>query len=292
MQSILPVNGSRTIDLDAVRAVTAVPNETPFEAMSERYRLFNTFKLVERATELGLAPTAAFYQKARKPNRGGDSVRRHCIRMARTDDIASGEDTPEVVIVNSHNGSSALEIHMGVFRIVCSNGLIVAGEDYGKAKFYHRGADTDMILEALSALIGKFDMARESMRDFRDTPIRPEHAVEFARQALQVYNGGLPAPRAIDPLAIIQPKRYEDDTGNLWGLFNVAQENLLNGRVLIRKADKDHPRSSYTRPVREISAATRLNQGLWNLARNWFESNGLPPETTSLEGAVEAVDVL
>lgn len=277
MLSILPENGNRTIDLESVKAITSIPNTRPFEELSERYRLFNTYKLVEKATELGLVPTSAFYQKARRLNRGDESVRKHCVRMAHSDDLATNDDCPEVVIVNSHNGSSALEIHMGVFRLVCSNGLIVCNENFGKTKFYHKGTSMDDILQSLSLLIGNFDRARESMREFSSVQVSPDNAIEFGRQALIHYNSYLPTPRAIEPSRVIQPKRYEDKSNNLWGLYNIVQENVINGGIFLHGRDDTHKRSAKTRPIREITTSTRLNKDLWSLTQKWFDNSGNPP---------------
>jgi hypothetical protein len=34
--------------------------------------------------------------------------------------------TPEIVLLNAHDGTSAYQFHAGLFRLVCANGLIVS----------------------------------------------------------------------------------------------------------------------------------------------------------------------
>ena len=280
MQSILPQNGNLTIDLDDVRSILAVPNDQPFSGMSGRYQLFSTDQIVERASSLGLVPTAAFYQKARRPNRGGDEVRRHCIRMSRTDDVGKVHDRPEIVIINSHNGSSALEIQMGIFRIVCSNGLVLKGADYGGAKFYHRKTDMDKILDTLDFMVNHFDRARQSMADFATIDLNDHQRELFAKGARAIYNNHMLTPRAIDPLALLVPKRYEDSGHDLWSTFNVVQENMMKGGILLHGRDENRKgsRSAKTRAIREIVTANSLNGDLWEFASNWFKGETDPEE--------------
>ncbi|MBV8275090.1 MAG: DUF932 domain-containing protein, partial [Verrucomicrobia bacterium] len=33
---------------------------------------------------------------------------------------------PEVVLVNSHDKSSAYQLHCGLFRLVCTNGMVIS----------------------------------------------------------------------------------------------------------------------------------------------------------------------
>ena len=277
MNQILPEHGKLTIDLDAVRSIVAVPNETPFETLSPRYRLYNTATIVERATELGLVPTAAFYQKAHKPNRGGDEVRKHCIRLAHRDDLGKVSDRPEVVIINSHNGASALEIQMGIFRIVCANGLVLKGTNFGGDKFYHRGKSMDMILDTLQSLIDRFGLARDYMKEFSGIRLSEPSRLDFATGARAIYNRHQSAPRDIDPSKFLIPKRYEDTGDDLWRTFNVVQENIMKGGIELHGRDENHKRATKTRPIREVTQSKSINMDLWEMASKWFANGGETP---------------
>lgn len=278
MQTILPKNGALTIDLDEVKSIVAVPNNDPFESLSSRYSLFNTSQIVERAVDLGLVPTAAFYQKAHKANRGGDEVRKHCIRLAHRDDLGLVHDRPEVVIINSHNGASALEIQMGIFRVVCSNGLVLKGANYGGEKFYHRGKTMDQILDSLQFLIDHFDTARESMKEYSNVILSEPSKYDFALGARAIYNNHQIVPRAIEPEKFLIPKRYEDTGNDLWRTFNVVQENIMKGGIELHGRDDNHKRSAKTRPIREVTQSKSINMELWELASKFFANNGETPK--------------
>lgn len=277
MQTILPQNGEMTIDLEAVKSIVAVPNDSPFEALSQRYKLFNTATIVERAVDLGLVPTAAFYQKAHRLNRGGDEVRKHCIRLAHRDDLGLVKDRPEIVIINSHNGASALEIQMGIFRIVCSNGLVLKGEDYGGEKFYHRGKSMDTILNTLQFLIDRFDHAREDMKAYEGVTLSKTAKHDFALGARAIYNSHQTVPRAIDADLFLVPRRYEDSGDDLWHTFNVVQENMMKGGIVLHGRDDTHKRSAKTRPIREVTQSKMLNMELWDMAAKFFANDGNTP---------------
>ena len=52
---------------------------------------------------------------------------RHLIRLRRRVETVQLRDAiPEIVFLNSHDGTSAYQLRVGLFRVVCTNGLIVS----------------------------------------------------------------------------------------------------------------------------------------------------------------------
>jgi hypothetical protein len=52
---------------------------------------------------------------------------RHMVRFQRRDVVAEvGDYAPEVILLNSHDRSSGYQLHAGLFRFVCRNGMMVA----------------------------------------------------------------------------------------------------------------------------------------------------------------------
>jgi hypothetical protein len=50
------------------------------------------------------------------------------------------EEVPEIVLVDSHDRSSAYRVFSGVFRLVCENGMIVQSSDFGSFSIRHSGS--------------------------------------------------------------------------------------------------------------------------------------------------------
>ena len=51
-----------------------------------------------------------------------------------------GDDAwPRIILTNSHDGMQAFKFSVGIFRMVCSNGLVVADEKFSDFKIKHKG---------------------------------------------------------------------------------------------------------------------------------------------------------
>jgi hypothetical protein len=55
---------------------------------------------------------------------------------------------PEVVLVNSHDKSSAYQLHCGLFRLVCTNGMVVFDGTFQRISIKHSGFNPDSVIEA------------------------------------------------------------------------------------------------------------------------------------------------
>lgn len=62
-----------------------------------------------------------------------------------------GTEVPEIILLNSHDGLSSYQMIPGMFRFVCTNGL-VCGTSFGEIRVPHKGD----IVEGLSKVLTKF----------------------------------------------------------------------------------------------------------------------------------------
>jgi hypothetical protein len=107
---------------------------SPLPGVSERYAFVPTAQIVSRLRGAGWIPVTAFEQRVRLDERRG--FQKHLLRFQRADMVpARGEYTPELVLVNSHDRSSAYQLHAGLFRFVCGNGMIVADTTFERVTY-------------------------------------------------------------------------------------------------------------------------------------------------------------
>ena len=59
------------------------------------------------------------------------------MRLRRSGQIA-GKEVPEIILLNSHDGSSSYQMIPGMFRFVCTNGMI-CGQTFGEIRVPHKG---------------------------------------------------------------------------------------------------------------------------------------------------------
>src|SRR6266705_1717127 len=108
-------------------APSALANEA-HESRSDRYGFQSTTEVISMMQQEGFQIFSASQSRTRQEDRRGHL--KHMLRF-RHESIDSGALMvggllPELVLINSMDGSSAYKLMAGIFRLVCSNGLVVA----------------------------------------------------------------------------------------------------------------------------------------------------------------------
>ncbi len=118
----------RTMSLDQIRTVApSVFSTKPYAAMSEKYRFFETSHIVEALMQEGFAVVRA--QQSRSRIEGKQDFTKHLLRFrhASMADSAVQSTVPEIVLVNSHDGSSSYTLSLGLYRVICLGSYWIPG---------------------------------------------------------------------------------------------------------------------------------------------------------------------
>src|SRR5262249_24374538 len=97
-----------------------------WERMSGRYRMVPTIDVVGMLRDRGFLPVRADQSRSSIPGKG--DFTRHMIRFRHAEFVSPltvGAEVPELVLVNSHDGTSAYKFLAGIFRLICRNGMVV-----------------------------------------------------------------------------------------------------------------------------------------------------------------------
>ena len=256
----------RVLDDDRLRrSAPSVFAATPWRAMSERYRFVPTIHVIELLRDCGFRPINAMQSRCRIEGKG--DFTRHMVRLRHADHLESAEaETPELILSNSHDGTSAYHFNSGVFRFVCSNGLIVASADFGGISVKHSGGkdfDSRMI-DATFRIVQETPRTMARIEEWKATPLSMPQQLAFASAALEIKDSAT----EIEPARLIEARREEDrpapdGSRDLWRTLNVAQEALSRGGV---PGTARTGRRSTTRPIKGVDADIRTNRALWRLA--------------------------
>ena len=225
---------------------------------------------------MGYAVTNA---QQKKPRKTSAQHVEHFAALSRLQDIANPDldERPEILIYNSHDGSSSLKMFVGMFRFVCSNGII-AGDGYTlRVKHSKTGAANfeAQLLEAGEQLPRLADRVKQ----FKAIDVNAMQAMEFAEQALNLrwekferYSelpGAFWTPDQIHP--ILNAIRADDAQLNAWTVFNRVQEKLLHGKLeVLSRNDEGREKWRKARPINAIAEQVRVNRGLWDIAESMF----------------------
>ena len=243
--------------LDAIPSIHAT---RPSDKVSDRYGFIPTSVIVNALERQGFVPAKAQVARASGERK---AFAKHLIRFRHREHQVKqvGDWLPEVVLVNSHDGSSSYRIMAGVFRLVCLNGLTV-GDSITEARVRHTKNAPDEIVEASFRVIEQLPRLADGVAGMQAVQLEPEERLAFARAALELrYDLEKVEVR---PEQILRAQRQADQGNDLWRTFNVAQEHLLRGgdRVINRETG----RRARSRAVSSVGEDVRLNRALWTLA--------------------------
>jgi hypothetical protein len=239
----------------------------PYEKQSDRYAFIPTSSVIDAMRDNGYLPTEASQSRTRIA--GKQFFTKHLLRFRQqSTELANvGDSAMELVLVNSHDGSSAYRLMLGVFRLVCSNGLIVSESLAESIRVRHTGNIVNDVLEGSVKLIESAPIVQQTMESWRRIELSTPETQIFAEQALAIRYDGEQAPVTVEQ--VLQARRFEDKTNNLWTVFNRVQENTLRGGQ--RYLTAGTVRRNRTREVKGIDQNTNLNRALWTLAEKMAE---------------------
>src|SRR4029434_1301831 len=139
-----------------------------------------------------------------------------------------GEFTPELVLVNSHNRSCAYQLHVGLYRFICGNGLVVASDTFERVSIRHSGFTPEEIIEASFSLFERIPALTSRIESFQQRELTQAESLRFAEAALRLRFEN-PEKAPIRPEPLLERRRVEDIGTNLWKALNCLQENLICG---------------------------------------------------------------
>jgi len=242
------------------RLVPSVFAATPWHSMSDRYKFVPTIEVVDVLRDRGFVPTFAVQSRSRIEGKG--DFTKHLLRFRQENLLAPtavGDEFPELVLVNSHDGTSSYNFMSGIFRLVCGNGLVVQSSDLGSVKVHHKGGSDfhDQVIDATFEVMDSAPRTLESIKTWKQLALPAPVQRAFATAVKELV-----PDKPVTEAQILSPRRREDQAGNLWTTTNVIQENLICGGIRSRS---ETGRKTRTREIKGVSENVRLNQAIWKL---------------------------
>jgi len=235
--------------------------------LSNHYSFVPTMNVVRDLQTMGWDCVDAKQVKARKKSTQG--YQKHMLTFEHPKYKVEGvEEYPQLLLTNSHDGGNAFQLSAGIFRLVCSNGLVIKTEDYGSQRLIHKGYSFEAVQEMVEGFIATIDETMTRITAMKRTQLDKDQMTEFAKQAALLrftsksYNeDNIDKVVYIDEL--LEATRDEDSGKRLWEVFNRVQERLVGGNYHY-KGTKDKPRKA--RPIKNFKQNFEVNQKLSELA--------------------------
>ena len=238
---------------------------TPSNNVSKHYVYIPTPQVINDMELLGWLPIDAKEVKARKASTKG--FQKHLIIFRNPEIEINGDDGdnvfPQILLTNSYDAKSSFTLTAGIFRLVCENGLVISTEEFEDVKIRHMGYSFSELQKSVIEMVKRLPLTVECMNKFKETELRDTQIVDFARKAVKVRFGK--GKQKVDIKDLISPSRKEDIGKDLWSVFNVLQEKLINGNF-------DYITNNKMRKGRVIKNFTqdqKFNKELYKLATSY-----------------------
>ncbi len=236
--------------------------------VSTKYVHVPTVELIEDMEKLGWN-VVDVKQVGSKRKETLSTYRKHLVTFRNEEVVIKSEDGevvyPQILLSNSHDGLSAFTFRAGLFRLVCTNGLVIATKEFGAVSVRHKGYSFEELKGIVMGLVEKLPITIETLNRFREVILTDEQKVEFALAALGIRFGESGAEVTVEE--VLKPVRSEDEGDDLWRVFNVIQEKVTQGGF---KYKASTGRNKTARSIKNFSRDIQLNEQLFELAESYL----------------------
>jgi len=241
--------------------------------VSGKYLFVNTETIIDDLEKLGWLPVQAAQRKARKAE--GTIFSKHMVSFQNPEiKITSkdGDDAyPRILLTNSHDGMQAFKFSVGIFRLVCSNGLVVADEQFSDFKIKHKGYTFGELRNVVKQAVADLPNKVQVMNDMKNRTLTQEEKNQLAVDAMLIRAGIKPNSDKAKEFDydtetiedILEPKREADKGNDLWRVFNVIQEKITQGEF---HAALKGAKVRKVRKIKSFEKDMKVNKELFKLA--------------------------
>ena len=240
--------------------------------VSGNYLFVNTETIVDDLDKLGWKPV----QAAQRKSRGKSTIfSKHMVAFQNPDIRIKGKDGddsfPRIIMTNSHDGMQAFKFSVGIFRLVCSNGLVVADEQFSDFKIKHKGYSFEELRGVVNEAVADLPNKVEVLNDMKQRILTKEEKSKLALDAMLIRAGIVPGSEKAKKFNyddetiedILDPKRDEDKGDSLWAVFNVVQEKITQGDF---HAALTGAKVRKVRAIKSFEKDIKVNKELFKLA--------------------------
>ena len=264
------------IELDELKKIcpTAFAKEKTNPHTSDRYDYVSTENVINDLAKKGWFPVQA---KQCRKNKNSSGIRSFhmiafqnenvSIRKMNEDGTPGDVDTyPRIILTTSHDGFNSFKFMVGLFRLVCSNGLVVSDGEIASITIRHINYNEEELQKVIDQTVEFTKIAAEKMTVMKNTEVTAEQKREIATEVVKIRKNAEEDEKIdIDEATIMDilcPVREEDESDDLWTVYNMCQEKLIKGGFSAKgKNNKVRKQRSITSIKKDIE----YNQRLWDV---------------------------
>jgi hypothetical protein len=242
------------ITLDSLRErVPAIFTKTPSPKVSNRYSFADSEYYLQKFIDADW-----FIHSARQVSKSEYAP--HQVVLRNNNIPVVGDLLPQLIFTNSHNGIKKMTISTGIYRLVCSNGLVVPTSINQSLSIKHLDLTESSTNIIINSFYEKIPIIINNINRMRDRILSNDEINEFAYKALHIrFINAI----GIDINDVVKPLRVEDNSDDLWTVFNVVQEKVIKGGIKLRS-------KRMSKPINNFVNDNYLNVKMWELAESYL----------------------
>lgn len=242
---------------------------------SDRYAFADTETLIDDMARLGWGVTDC---KQQRPNKRSNIRSYHTLafqnpKIFLTGDNGEIEAFPRIIVSNSHDGFHSFKFMCGLYRLVCSNGVVLADAEFTAFSVRHINYDFGELQRIVAQSIEMTRTKVSLINDMQATKLSLEQKSRLATRAVAIRKGVDESELKITGTeieGILEPVRKEDEGDDLWSVFNVLQEKVIKGDFTLGKTKTGKSRKA--RPITGAAKDIEVNQALFLAASEYLQA--------------------
>lgn len=280
-----------TVRFDSNKVVTEdelqkyVPSVFATEAHESRSAKFvpvPTIEILRSLRKEGFEVVGA--RQGRTRTEGKAAFTKHVLRLRQMSDAGKykvGDTVAEATLRNGNDGTAAFSLAALLFKIACLNGMTVQLAEIEDVHVGHIGKHVrDDVIEGTFTVIKQAQLALAAPREWSQIQLDQDERQVLAEAVHQVRfaddEGNVTTP--ITPAQLLIPRRYGDQSNDLWQVTNVLQEHAIRGGDTAYGRDANNRQRRVTsRSVNGIEGDIKLNRAIFALADKMATLKGCKP---------------
>lgn len=206
-----------------------------------------TLDIVEKLQDEGWQLSGVNEQRGKNRKIANNYVQMQHPDFAIKNSKGKNEALASLTITNSCNGSKPLQLDLGVYRQVCSNGMIAFEQAAESEVIKHIQVNYRNLDQFIANVSRKTSTVLNKFEQLKHTDLSVAEMRKLAYEAAQLRYNNL---EDIDINDLLSVNRIEDEGNDLWTVFNRIQENL-------------------TADVSNLNEDIKLNKQLFSLANQY-----------------------
>ena len=265
---------------DQVMTIDQLKKEVPFafldaptRKVSSKYVHVPTSRVIDDLMSMGWQPV----QAAQRRGRAGKTsmFSKHMIKFQNPNLVIKGNEGddvfPQIILTNSHDGTQSFKFMMGLYRLVCSNGLVIADEEFASFKIRHMGYSFEDLQQLITNAVEELPKKVEVINTMKSVELTEKQQKDLAFKAFLLRQGiALESEQAKEVKIsdevlenILETQRAEDAGNDLWVTFNRVQEAITQGGF---QGALQGAKIRKVRKIKSFEKDLKLNQQLFDLA--------------------------